>query len=202
VFALSFTIRTAVAVVCAQVIVAGDVIGQASQAAARDDAAVYGAVFERLYRGSAVDARPIVLQDSLHALKTVVSSALRESLLRIEGVHASTVTDFLTVSAEGMSLRELAPRIRSSRPVMLGRVSDFGPAQEGPAAFWERFNARFPDSYGLVSVSRVGYSQSGEQALVMTNHGCSPQCGIGHVVVLRRVNGAWEVVRAQVTVEV
>ena len=35
---------------------------------------------------------------------------------------------------------------------------------------WQDFHAKFPDSYGLIIFSRVGFNQSGEQALVYYEH--------------------------------
>jgi hypothetical protein len=165
-----------------------------------DDAAVYSAVFERLYRGSSVDARPIVLQDSVHAVNAVVRRGLQESLLRLEGVEASTIAHFMSVSETGLSLRELAPAIRASRPVILATTSDLITPQRGAAAHWAHFNTRFPGSFGLVAVSRIGYSRNGDQALVMVTYGNADYAN-ADIAVLRRMNGTWEVVRHHVTVE-
>jgi hypothetical protein len=63
-----------------------------------------------------------------------------------------------------------------------------------PEAYWTAFRLRFPESTGLTSVSAVGESADGRQALLVVNHVCGGLCGWGYVVLLGRAPGdAWRV---------
>jgi hypothetical protein len=64
----------------------------------------------------------------------------------------------------------------------------------GPDEYWRRFYARYPGSPGLVRLSRVGFDQASEQALVFVYHICGGRCGTGRYVLLSRSGEQWEVV--------
>jgi hypothetical protein len=63
-----------------------------------------------------------------------------------------------------------------------------------PDEYWRRFYARYPDSPGLVRLSRVGFDQVHEQSLVFVYAICGGRCGTGRYVLLSRSGGQWEVV--------
>jgi len=62
-----------------------------------------------------------------------------------------------------------------------------------PAQGWARFHARFPDTPGLLGVSRVAIDEARLNALVYIEFACGPECGTARLVRLARVDGVWEV---------
>ena len=76
-------------------------------------------------------------------------------------------------------------RILSSQKAEAYRYSDNG--------FWKSFNDDFPCADGIRSLSRVGFSQDGSLALLELGHGRGRLNGIGHYILLRRVEGTWRI---------
>ena len=60
---------------------------------------------------------------------------------------------------------------------------------------WEKFYKRFPDSGGIVGVSRVGFNLETNQALVYVEHGCGDLCGTGHYMLLDKGESGWKVAK-------
>lgn len=56
----------------------------------------------------------------------------------------------------------------------------------------EQFTKRFPDSYGYLTFSRIGFNHNLTKAVFYTEHMCG-LCGEGKYVFMRKVNGHWVV---------
>jgi hypothetical protein len=64
--------------------------------------------------------------------------------------------------------------------------------KKGPAG-WSDFYKKYPKSSGFWSLSPVGYSTGGTEALVYVGHHCGGLCGTGHLVLLAKESGRWVV---------
>jgi hypothetical protein len=60
---------------------------------------------------------------------------------------------------------------------------------------WPAFYKRFPDSPGIVKLSRVGFSADGTQALFCASHTCGELCGGGWYMVMEKRGGHWVIER-------
>jgi hypothetical protein len=58
---------------------------------------------------------------------------------------------------------------------------------------WKAFYAKHPNAAGLWSLSRPGYNSSGDESLVYVSHSCGQLCGTGHLYLLTKENGQWQV---------
>jgi len=58
---------------------------------------------------------------------------------------------------------------------------------------WSEFYRQFPDSGGLIALSRAGLDSSGNQALVYMRHSCGGLCGTGHYMLLVKNEQRWVV---------
>jgi hypothetical protein len=58
---------------------------------------------------------------------------------------------------------------------------------------WQVFYARFPEAPGIISLSRVGFNDRLDQALVYLGNQSHWLAGAGHFYLLKKVNGAWTV---------
>jgi hypothetical protein len=58
---------------------------------------------------------------------------------------------------------------------------------------WPAFYKRFPGSSGIMSFSRVGFSQDGTQALFYVSNHCGGLCGVGMYVVMEKRSGSWAI---------
>ncbi|SRR6266700_349112 len=56
----------------------------------------------------------------------------------------------------------------------------------------EQFSKRFPNSYGYLTFSRIGFNHDLTEALFYTEHICG-LCGEGKYVFMRKINGRWDV---------
>lgn len=61
--------------------------------------------------------------------------------------------------------------------------------------WWQEFYKTYPDSGGLIVLSRVGFSPATNQALVYIQHGCGGLCGTGNYVLLEKSGARWQVVK-------
>lgn len=64
---------------------------------------------------------------------------------------------------------------------------------------WNKFYARFPGSPGLLTLSRVGFNQKADQALLYIGQSSNFLAGAGHMLWLVLENGRW-IVKQQVMV--
>jgi hypothetical protein len=64
--------------------------------------------------------------------------------------------------------------------------------KNGPGG-WGEFYRQFPDSVGLIALSRAGLNSGGNQAFVYISHGCGGLCGSGHYMLLVKNGQRWVV---------
>jgi hypothetical protein len=63
----------------------------------------------------------------------------------------------------------------------------------GYERFWTRFYEKYPNSSGLVFFSDIGFNAQHDQAFLYAGRTCGGLCGAGEYVLLRKVNGKWEI---------
>jgi hypothetical protein len=61
--------------------------------------------------------------------------------------------------------------------------------------WWTDYYKKYPDSQGFLSLSRVGFSTDGKQAVFYSRNGCGGKCGTGTYVVMEKVDSSWKVVK-------
>ncbi len=59
---------------------------------------------------------------------------------------------------------------------------------------WKQFHRKYGESSWLVSLSRIGYNAGHTEAIVQCDMGYGPLAGEGLMIVLKKENGAWQVV--------
>jgi len=59
--------------------------------------------------------------------------------------------------------------------------------------FWARYHEKFPQPSRLITFSNVGFNNQHDQALVYMTQACGGLCGGGGYVLLKKVNGKWEI---------
>jgi hypothetical protein len=57
---------------------------------------------------------------------------------------------------------------------------------------WEEFRVRYPDSYGWMELSAVGFNPEKTVAVVYMGHSCGNLCAGGGFTVLRKEAGKWK----------
>jgi hypothetical protein len=65
--------------------------------------------------------------------------------------------------------------------------------------WWTDYYKKYPNSQGILSLSRVGFSPDGNQAVFYASNGCGGKCGTGTYVVMKRVDSGWKVAKEILT---
>jgi hypothetical protein len=69
-----------------------------------------------------------------------------------------------------------------------------------PDAYWRAFYEAYPNSPGIIRLSRVGIGSGGTLALISVAHTCGTLCGSGRYLLLSKASGEWEVIDQWVVV--
>jgi len=89
---------------------------------------------------------------------------------------------------------------QSSKPLRVANlgisyvlVKDSDLPDDGIDRFWTKFYKKFPKSPGILFFSDIGFNDRHDQAFVYAGKTCGGLCGEGEYVLLRKVNGKWEI---------
>lgn len=156
-----------------------------------------------------IDSQPgvsaIALQDSTFVEPTIVQDSVRRidsgfvldpRIRRILGdsvtLQSSTIDDFVRVN---VTRSPRCPTMTARVPLFAFHAREFESVQIGTsrALDWGSFHRLHPHGT-IVTVSRVGFSSNGRQALLTTSTYCGGLCGGGYLVLLEQdPDGRWTV---------
>lgn len=178
------------------------------------DAAVYAAALDSLYpRHASETVRLLALHENTTAMaRDTAPDWVWTKYYSLPGIDSTMARDFAQRSSGSRSLRTIGPSLARTLDARLAFLadSDFAtlhrlaaqrsvhPAEE-TTQFWKAFYQAYPARWGSISVSAIGYSGDGDQAIVYVRNGCGGLCGRGQFVLLRRVERTWTVVRIKPT---
>lgn len=69
------------------------------------------------------------------------------------------------------------------------KIASFEPRDD-----WKEFHRKYPEAPGYITISRVGFDEGRNQALVLTRFVCHPLCVEGVYVLLTKTDEKWKVV--------
>jgi hypothetical protein len=130
-------------------------------------------------------AGPIAIVDHTYGDRLGDVTATRDNILkRFPRINPETVDGYFRVRDQA---RRLDRRFTTAVPYeLVTREVDFKTAEKFPG--------------GVVTLSAVGFSRSGREALVFVAHSCGPLCATGHFVFLRLHADGWKIDRASLMV--
>jgi hypothetical protein len=64
-----------------------------------------------------------------------------------------------------------------------------------PGDIWGRYYEKYPNSTGLLRLSRVGFNSDGNQAALYASTYCGGLCGSGYFVIMEKIDSNWKVVQ-------
>jgi hypothetical protein len=157
-----------------------------------DDAAVYTALFVKLYE--AAKGRPIVLSDQtalgvppgMMANTTVEGPLTEKFLSRLPNDARAEYEARNKQSLHFPSPCKLAPEC------VVANLADLAPYTKDAGA-WRKFFKKYPNSPGIVVVSRIGFNAEHTEAVVYSGHSCGTLCGQGEFDHLMKQDGVWTV---------
>ena len=150
-------------------------------------------------RGVMVIANPTVRRDELSTAKNlqVFSTDLKTYITAANApvVTQETLDDFLR---RNKGNRWLTPKFEIDRKYVLvdyREITRLANDMDRPIMEeWKPFFREYRESHGFISLSRVGFNQQMDQALVHVGWRCPGLCGHWSFLLLAKKDGVWKVV--------
>jgi hypothetical protein len=152
----------------------------------QEEQAVYSAVLLKIYSAS----NYVIMDFTTTGLNGTqeMSATLDRVLLNMHDVAPETATDFRARNDTAYPLR---PDMEIGAGYVLLNQHDrsqlFNQNQDG----WQLFYEKYPDAPGITTLSRVGFNNTLDQALVYAGMQSQWLAGAGYYLLLNKVNGAW-----------
>jgi predicted small lipoprotein YifL len=153
-----------------------------------EEAAVYAAVLQSMYPDSRLVLAEKTATDPGGAENT--ASVLEFALKQMGEVDPQTAASF---QVRNNAQYSLGPGMNIGLEYVLLTEDNmrqiFNVNQNG----WDAFYADYPGAPGITTLSRVGFNDAMDQALVYIGTQSHWLAGAGYIVLLKKVNGAWVV---------
>lgn len=184
----------------------------ASNAAARskiskEEYEIYSLVFNKMFEGG------VVTFDTQSKIKTLViknytvndqppltaeGGYLEQIKEMIPALSLETVNGFISANEKEVSLKKAFKLELNHVLVEKSELKKIFKEETGMSEMseWEKFYEKYPDSGGIVSVSRVGFNPAKDQALVYMEHWCRSTCGTGHYILLGKEQNEWKFLKS------
>jgi len=111
---------------------------------------------------------------------------------RFQAKYAELLADY---NAKNNQSWLLQTRLQIEKPYRIIPQSKFGRVSRSD--FWQQMEKRFPDSFGYLTVSAVGFNKERNEALVEMSHACGNLCGGGRYHILLKSKAGWTDVNPQ-----
>jgi hypothetical protein len=165
-----------------------------AQGTAKDEAAVYAAVLDALFAKKMLFNKPvksIVLENTTRfddfEGETIFAPDLNLKPLSTE-LKPETIQNFTKQNAAR------APITAPAKTILKVDLLD-GKEAQATAEFgrWKKLYAAYPDSSGIVSLSKVGFDKTGTQALVYIANIYGEDAGKGTILFLQKTGQQWKI---------
>jgi hypothetical protein len=161
---------------------------------------VYSATIQELLLKDRADTARVILRDRTSAgyppgMASMKSTGENEKEL-LEGSTVETREDF---DAKNKTPCKLEPQIQPAEKIKLLTHTDEQVSFPRGSGSWKIFYANYPGATGFTLLSRIGFNSARDQALVYFGNSCELLCGHGYLVLLKKHNGKWKVMK-QVTI--
>jgi hypothetical protein len=151
-----------------------------------EEQAVYAALLQKLYSASSYVIMDTTATGPVGVGDTAVT--LDRIMQDMRGVDQETADSFRVRNDAAYPIR---PDMELGGGYVLlsqGEKSKiFSQNQDG----WQIFYEQYPDAPGITTLSRVGFNNSDDQALVYVGTMSHWLAGAGYYVLLKKVNGSW-----------
>jgi len=179
----------------AAAVIAGLVMSSFAAAATKLYDAEYDIISAALNHGIGAEASLVIIDGrTTGAVINIEDPGMnREDIARELGTSAAAIADWLRTNRRQYTLQaQLSLRTQFELLAQTRREAIFN--QSDPATNWEQFHTQFPDTDGIVRVSRPGIDDIGRAALLYLEFECGYECGSGRLIGLQRdAADAWQV---------
>jgi hypothetical protein len=112
----------------------------------------------------------------------------------LKQLESETLRDFLAKNEKSEMLEKKFSRDLNYTLVSTADLKQKFAYQSNGRMDWESFRGKYPKAENLYTVSRIGFSRDGTQALVFVTNWCNSLCGEGNYYVLKKENSEWRIV--------
>ena len=60
---------------------------------------------------------------------------------------------------------------------------------------WQEFYEQYPNSTGFIELTRIGFNESNDRAIVYVENYCGGLCGEGHYLLLEKKENNWKIIK-------
>ena len=154
---------------------------------------IYAEVLDGWYAGS--DATPVIKDHTVfYTSNDTVARELRHVQQELPALQQSAVNDFI---AKNLRPYPLAAFINQRSRYRLLPESEFISLFQHGEEGWGRFNARYPDSDGVLSLSRTGFNIARTQALVcIANHWNRLTASCLYLLLEKQADSSWMITKS------
>lgn len=157
----------------------------------REEYAVYSAMIPMIYGGARAN-HLVIVNPTLYAGSTKSKGNIEFTFPGGPPVSQQTFDDFLQRNKSNRWLTrkfDLNCEYVLVDAVEIKTIASFKPMDD-----WKEFHRKYPEAAGYVTLSRVGFNETRDQALMLTSFVCHPLCDEGVYILLAKSDGAWKVV--------
>jgi hypothetical protein len=157
-----------------------------------EEHAIYAAVIDKIFAGDKVSldstVRMLVIVDQ--TMSTPSALGVRKRLKRAfsPAISQETIENYVVKNAKSYQLTtSLDLKLKYTLVPKEKTDQIFKSGVNG----WDEFYRQFPNSRGIISLSRAGFDSSGKQAIVYVAHSCGGLCGAGYYLSLVKKGNEW-----------
>ena len=111
---------------------------------------------------------------------------------KMQSAETSTIENYL--ERNKISEKIGIHTIVGGKYLLVGKAELAGVFRKGEIDMgWTRFYKKYPDSSGLIFLSKVGFNPDRTQAMLYAGRQCGGLCGSGSYLLLNKRNGKWVV---------
>jgi hypothetical protein len=134
----------------------------------------------------------VIFNETVGGAKTALGMAGLNNVIGLRTAHGQVYRAFLDANLHTSSFHRsfILPV-----PYQIVTSKEMQAIFETPGDTWGRYYEKYPNSAGVLSLSRVGFNSDGNQAAFYIANSCGGLCGSGYFVIMEKVNSNWKVVQ-------
>ena len=166
--------------------------GPSAAAVPAEEYAVYAAAMQKVLRGVSF---VVIDTTSMHDKPGQIPAALAFPPEDKPRLTSNLVGDFKAKNSRPTTLADDFPTVVNVR-LMTGDEyrSMFAGCTGGDTCGWSAFRKKYPGMSGITALSRVGFNETDDIALLYLSHSRDYEAGMGLYVLLNKHEGRWEVI--------
>jgi len=156
--------------------------------------AIYSLLLNKLYHGGHTDR--LLIQDRTSVGPIAYKSnpgVLDEIKQQLPLMQEETLLSFLAANEQPHRFDKHFPLPGASRFIESQQLDDYFSKEGGGGGGWNAFHRDYPHWGGFITVSKVGFNQDMNQALLYFSSACADTCGSGGLIFLVKEGVVWRI---------